>query len=287
MNEIPDDWPNRPYSRHVTLGTITWHIQTMGNGPVLLFLHGAGASAHSWAPLIEGLTPDYTCIAIDLPGHGFTSGARSFQLGLRGITDEVEHLLVDQGIAPEMLIGHSAGAAVAVTLADRIGKPPIIAINGAFQSFEGLAGVLFPLIAKSMVAVPFVRDFFTVPLAQSANIKTLIDGTGTVLPPEKLKHYRTLLRRRSHITGTLGMMAQWNLSRDMPKAMQITAPTHFIQAADDRTVEMEDTAAFRQRVIDAKETVFKVGGHLIHEMQPDLILPIIKDAMKGVQTAQT
>ena len=49
------DWPNRQASRFVRAAGIRWHVQAMGEGPVLLLLHGTGASTHSWrrlAPLL-------------------------------------------------------------------------------------------------------------------------------------------------------------------------------------------------------------------------------------------
>ena len=37
------DWPNRAYSRFVNAGGLYWHVQVMGDGPVLLLIHGTGA----------------------------------------------------------------------------------------------------------------------------------------------------------------------------------------------------------------------------------------------------
>jgi magnesium chelatase accessory protein len=42
------DWPNREASRFVDAAGMRWHVQVMGQGPVLLLLHGTGASTHSW-----------------------------------------------------------------------------------------------------------------------------------------------------------------------------------------------------------------------------------------------
>lgn len=42
------DWPNRAASRFVEVGGIHWHVQQLGQGPVLLLLHGTGAATHSW-----------------------------------------------------------------------------------------------------------------------------------------------------------------------------------------------------------------------------------------------
>ena len=279
LDQIPADWPNRDTSEFVTSGTITWHLQSAGDGPVILFLHGAGASTHSWGPLMDELSDQFRCVAVDLPGHGFTSGALNFQLGLAGGAEALHTLLQTKDLTPSLIVGHSAGAAIAVTLAAKRGDLPIVAINGAFEAFEGWAGVVFPMIAKSMVGFPLVRDFFTVPLAQSADIEKLIGSTGTQLDEDGLARYRFLLKRRDHITGTLGMMSQWNLARDMPRGESVCSFIHFVQAMDDGTIAYKDTAPFRRGVIASEETVFDNGGHLIHEVSPKLIAPIIRDVM--------
>ena len=68
------DWPNRDASRFVDVGRVKWHVQVMGSGPALLLLHGTGAATHSWRDLLPLLARDFTVIASDLPGHGFTEG---------------------------------------------------------------------------------------------------------------------------------------------------------------------------------------------------------------------
>ena len=49
------DWPNREASRFVEAAGLRWHVQVMGAGPVLLLLHGTGASTHSWRDVMPKL----------------------------------------------------------------------------------------------------------------------------------------------------------------------------------------------------------------------------------------
>ena len=70
------DWPNRAQSRFVTAGRLRWHVQVFGaeEAPMLLLLHGTGAATHSWRAVAPLLAADFRVVAIDLPGHGFTTG---------------------------------------------------------------------------------------------------------------------------------------------------------------------------------------------------------------------
>ncbi|MEL4403125.1 alpha/beta fold hydrolase, partial [Shewanella algae] len=82
-------WPNRDSSRFVEAGGLVWHVQQMGSGPPILLLHGTGAATHSWRGVMPLLARDFTVIAPDLPGHGFTRGRPRGGLTLPGMAGAV------------------------------------------------------------------------------------------------------------------------------------------------------------------------------------------------------
>jgi pimeloyl-ACP methyl ester carboxylesterase len=49
------------------------------DAPAILFLHGGGAGAWSWRPVIERLG-EFRCLAPDLPEHGGSAGVRPFTM---------------------------------------------------------------------------------------------------------------------------------------------------------------------------------------------------------------
>ena len=73
-------WPNREFSRFVLADRVRFHVQVAGSGPVLLLLHGTGASTHSWRKLLPLLHEQFTVVVPDLPGHGFSSMAATCPL---------------------------------------------------------------------------------------------------------------------------------------------------------------------------------------------------------------
>ncbi|MEM1005442.1 MAG: alpha/beta fold hydrolase BchO, partial [Pseudomonadota bacterium] len=148
-------WPHNEWSRRVVCKPHRWHVQENGQGPTVLFLHGAGSSTHSWTALMTDLSRDHHVVAIDLPGHGFTVMGAANRSGLDAMSEDLAALCQQEGWQPDKIVAHSAGAAIAVrlcnTLAQPSGQSPLmLSINPAFEDFEGYAGVLFPLIAKSL-----------------------------------------------------------------------------------------------------------------------------------------
>jgi len=129
MKRIPLDWPNRQHSQLISIGDLDWHVQLSGKGPVVLLLHGTGSSTHSWSDLIPLLEPHAQILVPDLPGHAFTLGAKLEDLKLDIIARSLQ-LLIDQlGIeAPSIVVGHSAGAPLALRFAVAASKQPRLVI---------------------------------------------------------------------------------------------------------------------------------------------------------------
>ena len=66
-------WPHYEYSKFLETDKFVWHYQLIGKpgNPIMLLIHGAGASSHSWASLIPKLQ-EFQILAVDLPGHRFS-----------------------------------------------------------------------------------------------------------------------------------------------------------------------------------------------------------------------
>lgn len=59
-------------------------VWDQGQGQAVVFVHGVPDSAHTWAPLIAGLSARFRCIAPDLHGLGGSRAPRDFDLSLEG-----------------------------------------------------------------------------------------------------------------------------------------------------------------------------------------------------------
>ena len=108
------DWPHRECSRFVHAAAMRWHVQIMGEGPVLLLIHGTGAATHSWRHLAPLLAAHFKVVAIDLPGHGFSDPAPSSRVAsLPGMARALGELLQTLDLDCAIVVGHSAGGAIA------------------------------------------------------------------------------------------------------------------------------------------------------------------------------
>jgi haloalkane dehalogenase len=85
----------------------------------VLFIHGMPTSGQLWTRIIEKLRGQFTCLAVDLPGLGKTPQIPYGPKPLEALADRIEQLRVEHGIAKWHVVGHDAGAAVAVHYAFR------------------------------------------------------------------------------------------------------------------------------------------------------------------------
>lgn len=94
------------------------HVERGGTGPPLLLLHGFMGAAASWSALTDELSPRFTTLAVDLPGHGRSTAPSSpARYSLDRFADDLELLLDALGIARIAALGYSLGGRAALRFA--------------------------------------------------------------------------------------------------------------------------------------------------------------------------
>jgi magnesium chelatase accessory protein len=281
------DWPNRAASRFVHAAGLDWHVQVMGAGEPLLLVHGTGASTHSWRDLMPLLARDFTVIAPDLPGHGFTSAAPPRRQSLPGMARGVQMLLETLGFSPVAAAGHSAGAAIVVrmSLDGMIAPDALISLNGALMPWGGVAGRLFSPIAQAIAAAPLVPRFFAWRAGDRAVVDRLLRATGSRIDPLGADLYARLAREPGHVAAALGMMANWDpggLARELPG---LKPRLTLIVGANDGTVPPSQSRMV-QRIVPGASLISLPGlGHLAHEEQPAEHAALIAQALSESRVA--
>ncbi len=274
------DWPNRAASRFVTAAGIAWHVQIMGEGPVLLLVHGTGASTHSWRDLMPRLAQDFSVIAIDLPAHGFTAPPERRRMSLPGMAQDLAALLKVLDVTPEFVVGHSAGAAILarMCLDGLIAPAVLVSLNGAILPLVAMPEELFGPAARALVACKLVPRLFAWQSGSPRALQRLIDSTGSKLDDRGTALYRRLASNPGHVGAALDMMANWGLralERDLPR---LKIPLVLVAAANDRTVPPGEAQRVRRLVPGARLLSVPGLGHLAHEEDPAAFAGLIRAA---------
>lgn len=278
--DLPD-WPLSDLSRRIRNRPHDWHVQEAGTGETVLLLHGAGGSSHSWRDMILPIAETFHVVALDLPGQGFSRAGNKRRLGLPAMTEDIGALCAAQGWRPRAIIGHSAGAAIALCLARRMTRPDgrptdVIGLNAALDRFEGVAGWLFPVLAKILALNPLTSTFFTLGGDPKARARRLIQGTGSEIDDRGLDCYARLITDRQHVDATLQMMAQWDIASLLDHLPDIRARCLLITGAGDTAVSPDVSARAAARLATCDTFRMEGAGHLAHEEYPAATLAQIE-----------
>lgn len=278
------DWPNWDASRFVEAAGLSWHVQVMGQGPVVLLVHGTGASTHSYGQLAQILAKAFTVVVPDLPGHGFTDLPASERLSLPGMAEDIGQLLDALDLHPVLAVGHSAGAAILVQMCldGRSAPAGLVSINGALLPFGSIAGQFFAPFAKLLVLNPFVPWFISWRAASPDAVARLIKNIGSTIEPQDVERYGRLFQTESHVSAALGMMAHWDLFTLERNLHRLEVPLVLAVGSADRAISPEDAFRVREHLPEAQVVLLHGLGHLAHEERPEEVAEII---VKAAQSA--
>ena len=264
-------WPHAACSQFVQAGGIRWHVQTMGEGPCLLLLHGTGSGSFSWRGLMPLLSPYFQVIAPDLPGHAFTSRGPEGSLSLQGMSEGLRALLLQLNVTPSVIGGHSAGAAIAANMLLQqrtLANTQLIGFNPAWLPLPGLPSLIFRPAAK-LAAINPISAWATAKLASKpAMIEKSISQTGSHLNAEGLALYQSVFSHSGHVHSVLNMMAAWQLNSLSSALCQIKNDVAIVVGTQDQTVPPsmahEACKLMRQAQLFEQQGL----GHLAHEEDP-------------------
>ncbi|WP_435418749.1 alpha/beta fold hydrolase BchO [Parerythrobacter aurantius] len=277
------DWPIREHSRFIANGGYHWHVQRMGpkvagqGAPRCLLLHGTGAATHSWRDLMPLLAERFEVLAMDLPGHGFTRSNFGQAVTLRGMAASVEALLAEEDFAPDLIVGHSAGAAIGIQMLLASGrKVPLVGLNPALLPFPGLAAKLFPSLAQLLFANPVVSVIVARMMRAPAEPgRFLKRATGSRLDAAGLRAYRALLTKSGHCDGAIRMMANWRLEDLQGSLPLLDAPVLLVHAEGDTAIPGSAVEGSARLIPGARLVTLQGLGHLAHEERPQEIAQLI------------
>lgn len=233
------------------------YLEAGSGGPVVVLLHGLGASSAHWRLTIPALAASFKVYAPDHLGSGKSDKpALNYRIGT--LVDMLDEFFAQTGITKATLVGNSMGGWIAAAYAarhpekvDRLvlvdaagysqkrwGGPPVnrddlLRLNPS--TLDGMRELLLTLFAnKQLVNDVTVKAAFAQKLAASdgAVVNALIDS---------------IVRNEDFLDGTLGA---------------IKAPTLLLWGAGDALVPLAVARAFEQDIAGSKLKVLENCGHV-------------------------
>ncbi|HNP20013.1 MAG TPA: alpha/beta hydrolase [Fulvivirga sp.] len=110
---------------YTTNNGVRIHYVTLGEGPVVLFVHGFPDFWYTWRDQMAVLATDYKVLAVDLRGYNLSDkpeGVENYTFNV--LVQDLRAIILDNGERPVYLVAHDWGAAIAWRLA--INYPQLI-----------------------------------------------------------------------------------------------------------------------------------------------------------------
>jgi pimeloyl-ACP methyl ester carboxylesterase len=103
--------------KFIDIGGNRIHYVETGEGRPIVFVHGLGGQLHHFRHPMFPMLPGYRLIALDRPGSGYSVRAAGATARLTEQADVVAKFIQALRLEKPLLVGHSLGGAVALTVA--------------------------------------------------------------------------------------------------------------------------------------------------------------------------
>lgn len=276
------DWP--ALTRRVEIdGRAVNVVDTGGDGPPLLFVHGLSGAWQNWLLTIPAFRDRYRCIAPDLPGFGH-SEMPAEPVSIPGYARTVDRLCAALGVEAPMVVGNSMGGFVAAELA-----------------------LAFPTRVQRLVLVSAaglsVEYLHREPLLALARIWTMLSaraGAGSDVVVRRSRLRRVFLQAVVRYPERFSPELTWELVQGASKEgfvpalgallgysfrdrlAEIEVPTLIVWGRNDMLVPVGDAARFERLIgANASAVIFEDTGHVSMLERPSRFNPLLAAFLTG------
>lgn len=276
-------------ARFVEVGGLSVHVETAaytGDGadpPVIVLLHGFGASTFSWREVIEPVAALGDVVAYDRPAFGFTERPTDWEgenpYGVPGNLALLDAVLERFADARDViLVGHSAGGLIAGEFArlhpDRIDA--LVLVAPAVLTTGGVPAWLAPVLA-----VPQIDRLGPLLVQGIASSGEQLLERSFVDPAAVTDAVRAGYRAPLTVIGwEAGLWRFTTAPRDNGLADgldEVTVPTLLITGDADTVVPTADTERLATLMPAAEFVVIARTGHLPQEEAPEQFVAALLD----------
>lgn len=243
------------------IGQMFWREAGDRDRPVLIFLHGNWHDSSQWQEIIEPLSKEFHCFALDLIGFGNSIAVKN----PTSIADEVDGLqefLTALKLRHVYLVGHSLGAWIAIdyTLKYPARIRGVVAISPEGFFLPNLHQ--YGRSTKLVLAHPWLFKSWV------AGLQALNIVSDEAAPLQKRQAYWEFFKQFPTTCKILFQRSTQEISSELvaDKLSQYRTPTLILQSdADDRSI-VEQSQAYAQAIRDAEyQPILELGADSLQQ----------------------
>lgn len=267
----------------VTAGGVRARVIEEGSGEPVLLVHGVGAFAENWDPILAGLAANgYRAIACDLPGHGESERARGVRYFdpqapyyVRFLTDVLDACGVDRAD----FVGHSLGGGIAGVMAlaapHRVKRLVLVAPGGLGENLTRplrLSALPFAYIAARFLSDDDVRAYVRSCFYDTARVPEWLDQLAIrYARAGAAAEFARVMRQVATLFGLRPSLRRAWLGR----LAELRCPALVVWGREDAVLPLADAEATLRTLPHARLVVIPSAGHLVMLEQPEEFLRAI------------
>ncbi len=238
------------------------HVVEQGSGPLLLLVHGFGASTYDFEQHVLGpLSETHRVVAVDLFGMGLSERRADFPYDFAGWADQLAGTLDALGAERAIVAGHSMGGAVASVFAVR--HPERVA--GLV-----LIGALYP---STRSETPWIFLALRTPLIGELGIGL----RANLAPPHAPADYLARMAAVSRIAGTRAAMIRYIRTPGKFEALEaaypkLRMPTLILHGSEDANVSHAAMLRAAPKIRGANVVTLEGKGHFLLWEAPERVV---------------
>ena len=251
-------------------------VEDAGRGEPLVLIHGLATTREIWTAVRPELACKRRVITLDVPGFGESAPVgEGFELEV--VADRIARGLASHGVrGPFDLVGHSLGAALAVTLAatrPRTVRRLVLVAPAGLATIPRLASLALSLGADPLLAVRRALAPLTDVDWGRRLLLAFAAADGAAVPPLQA---RLMVAASGSAKRTSAALATVTAVDLRPLLRAAPAPLGVIWGAEDRTVPVRLAAAVREARPDAQVMIIERAGHVAMIERPDVFVATLE-----------
>lgn len=264
-------------SKYIEINGLDIHYRDVGEGEVIVLIHGIMSSLQTWDEWTDQLEKYYRVISLDVPGYGLT--------GAPADVDELnEALMVNSfakfvdaiGLNDFSIAGNSLGGYIAATYASQYPQR----VNKLILLDPVAYPQKTPWVMEFATA-PGIRQigkFIQPPLLVTMNVKETY-GVPARIKDKHISRYVHMSQRpgaRAAYIKTFDILKERSSIETPMPFHRISAPTLLMWGGKDRWVPVELAKRWKEDIPKAVLKVYPTAGHMPMEEIPE---ETVKDAL--------
>lgn len=273
-----------PAGKFLALGDHRIHYVEQGEGLPVVFIHGLGGQLHHFrGTLFSQMGEGFRLIALDRPGSGYSSRPASFTGTLTEQAALVHRFIEALGLENPVVVGHSFGGAVALTLA--LEHPEVISGLVLLSPLTHLENEVRPEFRGLFIRSGWKRRLLANTVWVPTSLKYAPQTLAFVFGPQQpTKDYATTGGglsglRPSHIYATSSdlIAIEHDLGAIEARYEELDIPVGVVVGTADRVIDYRlNGQSLAGRVADIELELVEGLGHMPQFIEPQRVAGLIR-----------